>query len=83
MNGQPVDPNRKLVWWDAAAGVWTGHDGPDVVDKTKGPDTPEGKQAFRMNPEGVGRLFTASYTSGVPSSPVPLKAAAILFVELV
>ena len=61
--GQPLDPERALIWWDAAAGVWTGNDGPDVVDKTKGPDTPEGKQAFRFNPEGVGRIFTAAYTS--------------------
>lgn len=67
--GQPVDPKRKLIWWDAAAGVWAGNDGADVVDKTKGPDTPEGKQAFRMNPEGVGRLFLAPYTSGVPVTP--------------
>ena len=78
MNGQPVDPDRKLIWWDAAAGTWTGNDGPDVVDKTKGPDTPEGKQAFRMNPEGVGRLFTASYMSGVSSSPVPAESIAAI-----
>ncbi len=67
-NGQPVDPARKLIWWDPVQKLWTGNDGPDVVDKTKGPDTPEGKQAFRMNPEGVGRLFTATYTSGVPAT---------------
>ncbi len=68
-NGQPVDPERKLVWWDPVARVWSGNDGPDVVDKTKGPDTPEGKQSFRMNPEGVGRLFAAKYTSGMPVTP--------------
>ena len=67
--GQPLDPKRKLIWWDAAKGEWTGNDGPDVVDKTKGPDTPEGKQAFRMNPEGVGRIFLAPYTSGRPATP--------------
>lgn len=81
--GQPLDPKRKLIWWDATAGVWTGNDGADVVDLNKGPDTPEGKQAFRMNPEGVGRLFTAAYTSGVPATPpadglpaIPTRAAA-------
>jgi len=63
--GQPVDAKRKLVWWDTIAKVWAGNDGADVVDKTKGPDTPEGKQSFRMNPEGVGRLFTAPYMSGL------------------
>ncbi|NLK53034.1 MAG: molybdopterin-dependent oxidoreductase [Syntrophomonadaceae bacterium] len=67
--GQPVDEKRKLIWWDAAQGIWTGNDGPDVVDKTKGPDTPEGKVAFKQNPEGVGRLFTATYVSGVPATP--------------
>jgi formate dehydrogenase major subunit len=64
--GQPLDPEHALIWWDAAKGEWTGNDGPDVPDKKKGPDTPEGKMAFRMNPEGVGRLFAATYTSGVP-----------------
>ncbi|AHF10164.1 formate dehydrogenase subunit alpha [Dehalobacter restrictus DSM 9455] len=67
--GQPVDPKRKLIWWDAAKNVWAGNDGADVVDKTKGPDTPEGKLAFRMNPEGVGRLFAGKYTSGIPTTP--------------
>ena len=69
VSGQPVDPKRKLVWWDQAKNLWVGHDGPDVVDKTKGPDTPEGKQSFRMNPEGLGRLFAAKYMSGLPSTP--------------
>ncbi len=65
--GQPVDEKRKLVWWDAAANVWAGNDGGDVVDKTKGPDTPEGKLSFRMCPEGVGRIFAAPYMSGLPA----------------
>lgn len=70
VNGQPVDPKRQLVWWDAVANVWDGNDGADVVDKTKGPETPAGKLAFRMNPEGAGRIFTAKYTSGTPESPM-------------
>lgn len=67
--GQPVDAKRKLIWWDAAAKVWAGNDGGDLVDKTKGPETPEGKLSFRMNPEGVGRLFAATYMSGMPAEP--------------
>lgn len=67
--GQPVDPERKLIWWDEVNKMWAGHDGADVVDKTKGPDTPEGMQSFRMNPEGVGRLFAAKYMSGLPVQP--------------
>lgn len=68
-NGNPVDPKRKLVWWDAEKKVWAGVDGPDVVDKTKGPDTPEGRQGFRMNPGGLGALFAAKYTAGMPVTP--------------
>lgn len=67
--GQPLDAKRKLVWWDDEKKLWTGNDGPDVADKTKGPDTPPGMQSFRMNPEGVGRLFAATYTSGMPKTP--------------
>lgn len=78
--GQPLDPERKLIWWDAAQGQWVGNDGADVADKTKGPGTPEGDTVFRMNPEGVGRLFTAHYVSGVPvaeqaDGSIPVRAA--------
>lgn len=66
-SGQPLDEKRKLIWWDAAANVWAGNDGGDLIDKTKGPDTPEGKVAFRMTPELFGRLFAAPYMSGLPA----------------
>ena len=69
INGQPVDPNRKLIWWDPVKQIWDGNDGADVPDKTKGPDTQDGRIAFRMNPEGLGRLFAAKYTSGLPTTP--------------
>ncbi len=65
--GKPRDPNIKLIWWDEAKGTWTGNDNPDIADKSKAPGTPEGDQIFRMNPEGVSRLFTTKYTSGVPT----------------
>ncbi len=80
--GKPVDNKRKLIWWDPAQNLWVGNDGADVVDKTKGPDTPEGMIGFKQNPEGAGRLFTAKYTSGVPVAPpadstgeIPVRAA--------
>lgn len=73
-NGQPIDPKRRLIWWDPVANVWDGYDGADVPDKAKGPNTPEGKQAFRMNPEGVGRLFAANYASGTPENPAIVAA---------
>lgn len=63
--GQPRDPDRSLVWWDAAKGRWEGYDVPDVWSRTLGPDTPQGQQPFRMNAEGVGRLFCADYTDKV------------------
>lgn len=66
-SGQPLDENRRLIWWDAAGGVWAGNDGGDVVDRTKGPNTPEGRLSFRMTPEGVGRLFAGPYMSGLPA----------------
>ncbi len=73
--GQPVDSRRKLIWWDALQNRWVGNDGPDVVDKTKGPDTPEGKTGFKQNPEGVGRLFAATYMSGAVATPTESIAA--------
>ena len=73
--GQPVDSKHKLIWWDPAQNLWVGNDGPDVVDKTKGPDTPEGKIGFKQNPEGVGRLFAATYKSGVVATPTESIAA--------
>ena len=75
-NGRPLDEKRKLIWWDPLKGEWTGDDGPDVVDKKKGPNTPEGQVVFKQNPEGVGRLFTAKYTSGVTTEgSVPNRGA--------
>ena len=65
--GKSVDEKRKLIWWDAEKGSWTGNDGGDLVNATKGPDTPEGKIAFRMCPEGVSRLFAGPYMSGLPA----------------
>ena len=53
-DGKPWDPERKLVWWNEAAQLWTGVDVPDFK-----PDSPpkDHMGPFIMNPEGVGRLF--------------------------
>lgn len=78
--GKPLDEAKKLIWWDSAKGIWDGNDGTDVIDKTKGPDTPEGKIGFRMTPEGLGRIFAAKYTSGLPadgSTAIPTRNAAL------
>ena len=52
MNGNPWDPNRKLLWWDGAK--WTGYDVPDIAPGAK----PDVVGPFIMNPEGTARLFT-------------------------
>jgi formate dehydrogenase major subunit len=75
--GQPLDNNRKLIWWDGLKNQWAGYDIPDVVDRAKGPDTPEGKTAFRMNAERLGRLFTAPYLSKPAGADMPLAISAV------
>ena len=61
-NGKPVRPGQKLVWWDEAKGMWDGYDVPDVGDRTQGPNTPAGQKPFRMNAEGIARIFAAEYS---------------------
>jgi len=60
-HGNPINPDKKIVWWDAAAKMWKGYDRPDVGSLTAAPDTPAGQKPFRMVGEGVGRIFAASY----------------------
>lgn len=61
INGRPYSENDKLVWWDETAGKWAGYDTPDVSALADGPSTPNGKKAFRMTGEGVGRLLAVNY----------------------
>ncbi len=58
LNGNPFDPKRPVVKWDATAKKWTG----DVIDGfgTRGPDL----YPFIMLPEGVGRLFGMGMADG-------------------
>ena len=51
-NGNPWDPNRKLLWWDGSK--WTGYDVPDIAPNSK----PDVVGPFIMNGEGTARLFT-------------------------
>ena len=69
-NGNPLDETRKLVWWDSLKQEWAGHDVADVVSKIKGPDTPEGKIAFKMNAESMGRLFAPKFATPVRGSSI-------------
>ncbi|ABC81858.1 formate dehydrogenase (quinone-dependent) catalytic subunit [Anaeromyxobacter dehalogenans 2CP-C] len=62
-NGKPWPGTIPIIAWDETEKKWKGKDTPDVPDATKGPDTPEGQRAFRMNAEGLGRLMAAPYKS--------------------
>ena len=53
-SGRPWDPSRRQVWWNEAAGRWTGNDVPDFKVDSKPADH---MGPFIMNPEGIGRLF--------------------------
>jgi formate dehydrogenase major subunit len=64
--GTPWPGTTPIIWWDAAAKKWAGNDTPDVPVLTDGPDTPNGQRAFRMNGEGVGRLFAAAHKDPDP-----------------
>ena len=69
--GRPYDEERAVIWWDEAAGRWTGYDTPDVPNAEEGPDTPSGQRPFRMSGEGVGRLLAATYRDPNPDSDLP------------
>jgi formate dehydrogenase major subunit len=68
-DGKPYPGSKPIVWWDAEQKRWTGHDIPDVPVLTDGPDTPNGRRAFHLNAEGVGRLFAAVYEDPDWKSP--------------
>ena len=55
--GQPWDPKRAVIRWNADAKKWEG----DVPD---GPWPPGAKLPFIMRPEGVGCLFAAALADG-------------------
>ncbi len=54
INGNPVDPSRRQVWWTEAQQKWVGVDVPDFKPDSKPADH---MGPFIMNPEGVGRIF--------------------------
>ncbi|MGW2148451.1 formate dehydrogenase [Nonomuraea bangladeshensis] len=78
-DGSPWSERKKLVWWDAAQGRWTGYDVPDF-DATKPPDyrpAPDatghdalsGIDPFIMQADGKGWLFAPA---GVVDGPLPV-----------
>ena len=77
-DGVPWSERKKLVWWDEAAGEWTGHDVPDFAKTkppsyrpppgAKGDDAIAGDQPFTMHPDGLGWIWVAS---GLKDGPLP------------
>jgi formate dehydrogenase major subunit len=76
--GRPWSERKALVWWDADAGKWTGHDVPDFpLDKhpgyrpapgARGPDAIAGTEPFIMQADGRGWLYAPA---GVAEGPLP------------
>ncbi|MCT2585432.1 formate dehydrogenase [Actinophytocola gossypii] len=77
-DGTPWSERKKLVWWDADAGAWTGHDVPDF-ERDKSPDyRPDkddsgvaalsGVDPFIMQADGKGWLYAPA---GVLDGPMP------------
>jgi formate dehydrogenase major subunit len=77
-DGTPWSERKAYVWWDAADGRWTGHDVPDMQpDKppsyrppkgARGPDGLSGTDAFIMQADGKGWLYTPA---GMIDGPLP------------
>jgi len=76
--GNPWSERKRYVWWDEAAGRWTGNDVPDF-EATKRPDyvPPEGAHAqaaiggadpFVMQGDGKGWLYAPA---GLVDGPMP------------
>jgi formate dehydrogenase major subunit len=78
--GRPWSERKRLVWWDAAAGRWTGDDvvdfeeekppdyAPDWARRPAGMAAIGGAQPFIMMPDGYGQIFV---TSGLKEGPLP------------
>jgi formate dehydrogenase major subunit len=76
--GKPWSERKALVWWDADAGHWTGHDVPDFVpDRAPDYRPPEGATGveaisgidpFIMQADGKAWLFAPG---GVVDGPLP------------
>ncbi|MTD57007.1 molybdopterin-dependent oxidoreductase [Amycolatopsis sp. RM579] len=77
-DGKPWSERKALVWWDAEAGKWTGHDiadfkatkPPDFLppEDATGPDALTGTDAFVMQADGKAWLFAPA---GLTDGPLP------------
>ncbi len=77
-SGKPWSERKKWVWWDEAAGRWTGYDVPDFTptkrpdyrpeDGAMGMDALSGTDPFILKPDGKGWLFVPN---GLVDGPLP------------
>jgi formate dehydrogenase major subunit len=77
-DGRPWSERKALVWWDADAGRWTGHDVPDfVADRppsyrppagARGVEAISGTDPFIMQADGKAWLFAPA---GLIDGPMP------------
>ncbi len=77
-DGKPWSERKALVWWDADAGKWTGHDVPDFIadrppsyrpaDDATGVDALSGIDPFILQADGKGWLFAPA---GLVDGPLP------------
>ena len=76
--GRPWSERKRYVWWDDAAGRWTGEDVPDfIIDRppsyrpgegASGVDTISGTDPFIMQNDGKGWLYAPN---GLLDGPLP------------
>jgi formate dehydrogenase major subunit len=76
--GKPWSERKRLVWWDAEQGRWTGDDVPDFKatmapdyrppDDAKAEDALRGDDPFVMQADGKGWLYAPS---GLVDGPLP------------
>ncbi len=77
-DGQPWSERKKLVWWDAEAGKWTGNDVPDFVatkppnhaakPNGEGDDALAGDKPFILHSDGLGWIWVPT---GLNDGPLP------------
>ncbi len=77
-DGRPWSDRKALVWWDEAAGAWTGHDTPDFPARTAPAYVPDrhasgvasiaGTTPFIMHADGLARIWAPT---GLKDGPLP------------
>jgi formate dehydrogenase major subunit len=78
-DGTPWSERKRLVWWDAERGEWTGDDVPDFAptkppgfrppEEARGDDALPGTAPFLMHADGLGWLWVPS---GLADGPLPV-----------